>query len=136
MPIQLFFESANIDIEFDEENNWIYVNWKGFQLVDSVKSGCEEILKCVEKYDCPHVLNDNTLVSGVWAGAAEWGATNWFPRMKVAGVRKFAWIYSPSYFSKLSTDITISYAPDELLKDEFLKTFFNIEEAKSWLHAK
>ncbi|MES2765896.1 MAG: hypothetical protein V4642_08515 [Bacteroidota bacterium] len=133
MPSIRLFESPEIDIEYDEDNKWLYVNWKGFQLVQSVKDGCEKMLEFVKEYKCEKVLNDNTLVKGIWAGAAEWGATNWFPRMKNAGVKQFAWIYSPSFFSKMSTDLTLDVASPQLLEGEFIKTFFSREDAENWL---
>jgi len=133
MPFQQLFVQPNIEIYLDSDNEWLYVNWIGFQMIQNVKDGCEQMLIFVKEYQCSKVLNDNTFVRGVWAGAAEWGATNWFPRMKMAGVRQFAWVYSPSEFSKMSTDLTISRTSADLLKDDFIRTFDNITEARKWL---
>ncbi len=133
MANKQLYESPGIDISYDPDNEWLYVNWKGFQLVQSVKDGCEKMLEFVIEYNCSKVLNDNTLVKGIWAGAAEWGATDWFPRMKKAGVKQFAWIYSPSFFSKMSTDLTLQASSEELLEGDFIKTFFDIEDAENWL---
>lgn len=133
MALQRLYKSSEIEIDLDEAERCLYVNWIGFQLVDSVKNGCEKMLDFVRQYHCSKVLNDNTNVRGIWAGAAEWGATDWFPRMKEAGVKYFAWVYSPSFYSKMSTDVTIENASEELLANNFIRTFFDYKEAQQWL---
>ncbi len=42
------FEAKNIVIEFDKQQ-YLYVNWKGFQTVDIIKSGCEKMLELLKK---------------------------------------------------------------------------------------
>jgi hypothetical protein len=134
MNFKRLHASPELDIDLDLKNKCLYANWKGFQLIESVKNGCEKMLLFLQKHDCHHVLNDNTNVSGVWSGASEWVATDWFPRMKDAGLKKFAWVYSPSYFSRLSTDKTLEATPPELLKENIIEVFTDIEEAREWLN--
>ncbi len=40
MNREKLYTSKNVDIEFDEQGNFMYANWKGFQTVDNVKYGC------------------------------------------------------------------------------------------------
>jgi hypothetical protein len=61
-------------------------------------------------------------------GAAEWGSTNWFPRVYAAGVEKFAWIVSPNIFSQMSTEAT-----QVKNKNDKTRTFDDIVEATNWL---
>jgi len=124
----LLWAKTNIQIYYDEEDQWLYVNWLGFQTVESVMIGCEKMLKLMKENDCGKILNDNTYVEGMWSGAARWGAYNWFPRMRENGLEWFAWIYAHSTLSKLSTDKTLS-----LMEPDYIRTFYDLEEAKTWL---
>ncbi|WNG40591.1 hypothetical protein F0U61_48060 [Archangium violaceum] len=110
MGRRLLHASEHIDIHHAESEGWLYVDWKGYQSVDMVKSGCEELLRHLAALRLSKVLNDNTHVSGIWVGAAYWLATYWFPRMREAGLRHFAWVLSPSRLSQLSTTTTLQHA--------------------------
>ena len=124
----LLFAEKNIQIFYDDQEEWLYVNWVGFQTVTSVMAGCEKMLEYLKAYKCSKVLNDNSLVDGIWSGAARWGADSWFPRMREAGLEWFAWVYSPSVLSRLSTDKTLS-----LMEPDYIKTFDDPEKARNWL---
>jgi hypothetical protein len=128
MKTELLFKASNIEIHYSQEGKYVYANWKGFQNVDLIKNGCEKLLELMKDKKCYNILNDNTLVTGTWHGASEWGATDWFPRMNKAGLQHFAWVYSPSAFSQISTDKTISSA-----KNDKIKTFGNPQDAQKWL---
>ncbi|CAA9305710.1 MAG: hypothetical protein AVDCRST_MAG56-6489 [uncultured Cytophagales bacterium] len=131
MQKEKLVESKGLDIEFDVEQQYVYVNWKGFHSVESVKSGCEKLLQVLTEKHCKRVLNDNRMVSGPWLGAADWVATDWFPRVYATGVEKFAWIVSPNIFSQMSTEVTQSKN-----KSEVTRTFDDHAKAASWLGVK
>lgn len=128
MKTEILFSAKNLEISYHPEGAYLYANWKGIQTIDAVKAGCEKLLEILKAKRCKCVLNDNTLVSGTFHGAAEWAAEDWFPRMNKAGLKYFAWVYSPSVFSQLSMDKTISSA-----KNETIKTFGNPQDAQKWL---
>lgn len=121
----------NILIEFDHEEGWLYVNWCGYQNYDTVMEGCEKVLELLLQIGCTKVLNDNTNVEGIWSGASKWMGQDWLVRMQAAGLKCFAWVYSPSAFSRLSADKTLRYTEDL----SFIKTFDDIEAASDWLRA-
>ena len=106
----------------------MYVNWKGFHSVESVKTGCEKLLQVLTEQQCKHVLNDNRMVSGPWMGAAEWVVTDWFPRVYATGVEKFAWIVSANIFSQMSTEATQARN-----KNDKTRTFNDVAKAAQWL---
>jgi hypothetical protein len=106
----LLFQQSNLDLWWDEVNQWLYADWKGSQAVEEVKFGCEQMLRMLKLKNADSVLNDNTNVEGTWGGAAEWLATDWFPRMRAAGLRHFAWVSSSCRFSQVSTDATLARA--------------------------
>lgn len=128
MAEELLYQETYIEVSSEEEEKWIYANWIGFQTVATVKAGCEKILQALERKGYAKVLNDNTQVQGIWSGASEWVAVDWFPRMRTAGMTCFAWVYSPSVFSQLSTDKTLNHT-----NEGFVKTFYDATQAKSWL---
>ncbi|WP_034256589.1 hypothetical protein [Adhaeribacter aquaticus] len=130
MALEVLVRKPFIEISYDTEGKWIYANWLGFNTVRTVKEGCEDILQALKQYSSDRVLNDNTHVQGIWSGASEWVAVDWFPRMRDAGMKWFGWVYSPSVFSQLSTDKTLNHT-----NEGFVKTFYDYEHAAQWLRS-
>jgi hypothetical protein len=126
----MVFEEKFLTLEFDNNNNWIYANWKGYQTVEGIKAGCNKMLEIVKTKGCEKILNDNTKVLGTFTATSEWAADYWFPQLINAGLKSFAWVYSPDVFGKFSIQKTI-----ELSKDSPIQTFGNINEAKNWLNS-
>lgn len=124
----LLYQQNHIEIYWDEGDKWLYANWIGYQSVEEVKKGCEQILRLLMARNADAVLNDHSNVEGIWLGAAEWLGKDWLPRMRSAGMRHFAWVYSPSRFSQLSTDTSVQAAPPGIVH-----LFWTMEEARRWL---
>ncbi|WP_114784806.1 hypothetical protein [Botryobacter ruber] len=131
MRNEILYRETYIAIEFNPADDWIYVNWRGYVNYDTVTAGCEQILHCMQEKHCYKVLNDNTNVEGIWSGASRWVGEDWFPRMKAAGLKHFAWIYSPSTFSRLSTDKALRHTVDI----DLIRTFDSLEAAQYWLRS-
>lgn len=129
-----FFSEDYISIDYSHANGWIFVDWKGYQTEKSVMTGCEKMLEAMEKFACSKVLNDNTNVLGIWTPAAAWVGSNWFPRMITSGLRQFAWVYSPSAFSRVSTDESLKHTPAP--RPDIIRTFYRIDDAREWLSLK
>lgn len=128
---ELLFRNNFIAIELDPQDGWMYVNWRGYVSHHDVIAGCEQILLLLKQNQCTQILNDNTLVEGMWSAAAKWGGEVWFPALREAGLRQFAWVYSPSVLSRLSTDKTIKNTDTPT----YIRTFDDIELAKDWLRS-
>jgi hypothetical protein len=124
---RLLYASEHIDIHHDMDG-WIYADWKGYQSVEMVKSGCDEILHHMAELRLSKVLNDNTNVTGIWVGASYWVAVNWFPRMREAGLRYFAWVQSPSRLSRISATTTIEHT-----NPGTAELFDDVPSASEWL---
>ena len=118
----------NLVIQYYPQDQWLFAEWIGKQNFHTVTSGCEILLEALKEYNCKKVLNDNSLVTGTWSEAAEWGAEDWFPRMEQAGLKYFAWIYSPDYYSQMSMDKTL-----QLFKNTTIVTFPDKSSASEWL---
>ena len=93
--------------------------------------GLRKMLEALQMFGLSKVLNDNTHVIGIWTPAAAWVGNNWMPRMKAAGLKHFAWIYSPSRLSQVSTNESIQHT----MLPDFIQTFYTIEEGQSWLQS-
>lgn len=130
MPLIVLFAENFLEISFDPNADVLYCNWKGYQSVASVRAGCEAMLKFSSEKKLVKILNDNTNVLGIWRSAADWMATDWFPRMKNAGMQAFAWVYSSSRLSQISTDDTLAMIDPGLYG---IKLFYEKAEAQAWL---
>ncbi|MGV3741345.1 MAG: response regulator [Burkholderiaceae bacterium] len=130
MPLIPLFVENFIEVSFDPKTQALYANWKGYQSVASIRVGCEAMLKFLDEKKLRKVLNDNTNVLGIWRSAAEWMAMDWFPRMKDAGMDAFAWVYSSSRLSQISTDDTLAMLDPGKYG---IKLFHDKAEAQTWL---
>lgn len=126
---ETYYEGSFIRIYYRKDAHYIDVEWLGYQNYDSVVKGCEIMLNLMQKNSCTRVLNDNSLVKGNWSEASDWGASVWFPAMADAGLKKFAWIYSPSTFSRIAANKSLPSDYDAVQ----VAFFDNREAALSWL---
>ena len=126
---EILYRSSFIVIEFNHADNWLCVSWRGTVTQHDVVAGCMEILRLLKEYKVMDVLNDNTQVEGMWSGAAKWVGESWFPELREAGLKRFAWVYSPSILSRLSTDKALKNTENPC----YIQTFDDIELAKDWL---
>ena len=129
MSLQTLLEAPHITISYDHQHNWLVADWSGNQDLTSVQHGAGEILRLMSLQRCHKVLNDNTNVTSMWSEAAEWGGKVWFPAMEAAGLEYFAWVYSPNVYSRLSTDLTLQFAP----AGSVVATFDDRATAQAWL---
>ena len=123
------YQNEHIAIVQDSENEWLEVDWKGFQTIEQVKAGGMKMLEMLADSGFHKVLNDNTNVLGTWSEASDWAGQEWFPMMEKAGLRYFAWVYSPSAFSRLSAEKAV----DVKVGDTIVQFFTDTDSAKDWL---
>jgi two-component system CheB/CheR fusion protein len=126
---QTYYEGSFIRMYYREDEHYMEVEWLGYQNYDSVVKGCEIMLNLMQKNKCTRILNDNSLVKGNWSEASDWGASVWFPAMAAAGLKKFAWIYSPSTFSRIAANKSLPSDYDAVQ----VAFFDNKEAALNWL---
>lgn len=131
MTLTELYRESFLTISHDSEAAVLHADWKGYQSVDSIKQGCEGMLELMVRHQAFRILNDNTHVVGIWRFAAEWMAGDWFPRMKQAGMEQFAWIYSPTKLSQVSTDETLSLMDPDSFN---VRIFNDVAGATAWLN--
>lgn len=124
------YSDTSINILLDSDTQILHAYWKGYQSMNTATQGCAHMLDLMVQHKAFHILNDNTDVRGLWMGAAEWAAKEWFPRMKESGMQRFAWIYSPAKFSQISADTAIVLLEPEEIG---VKVFHDKAAALAWL---
>ena len=129
MSLQLLLHEPHIAISYDHLNDWLCADWQGEQNLRSVQQGGHDMLRLLSQQRCHKVLNDNRNVTGMWSEAAEWAGKDWFPAMVAAGLRYFAWVYSPNVYSRLSTDLTLQFTRGNVV----VATFDDVATARAWL---
>lgn len=123
------YRDPGLDIAYIAEGKYLQLNWKGFHSLHTIRAGCLKLADVLLNYDCHMVLNDNTNVMGSWEDAAEWVGKECFPMLENAGLKYFAWVYSPSTFSRLSADLVIETKKGDVV----IQTFEDDEHARKWL---
>ena len=123
----LLFQQTNIAISWDD-HGWLYADWIGPQSFDEIVEGCEQILRLVHHKPAESVLNDNTHAESIANDAVEWIAREWFPRIRQAGLQRFAWVRGPSGLTDAAAEAALKSAPPGLAN-----LFWTLGEAEAWL---
>lgn len=127
MPI-LLYQQSNVEVFWDEKEKWLYVNWTGPQSTAELQRDYEQLLRLLVARNADSVLNDHTNVEGSVITLSEWGAPEWFARMRQAGLRNFAWVFAPDRISQVTVDgIMEASAPGNT------RIFWSVPEAVNWL---
>lgn len=124
-----FYKDDSITITYNQAERRLDVDWIGFHDLKSIKPGCMRMLDMLKTNHIHKVVNDNTHVLGTWSDAVEWAGTEWLPMMEKAGLKYFAWIYSPSAFSKLSAQKSV----DVTVGNVTIQFFTDLPLAESWI---
>jgi two-component sensor histidine kinase len=125
----VFYQDNTITIAYNATQTRLDVDWTGFQDMDSVQKGCMLMRDMLSHNNCHKVVNDNRNVQGTWSEAAEWVGEEWMPMMEKAGLRYFAWIFSPSAFSQLSAKKSI-----DVMQGNVVTQFFTeLAAAEEWI---
>jgi hypothetical protein len=125
----LDFKQAAIDINFNEQQKCLVLNWSGFHNKYSVRDGCLKALQLLEEYQCHKILNNNAGVLGGWMDACDWIVDEWFPVAQSAGLKYVAWVHSNCTFSNLSAKYTFN----AFKSDVITKQFSDAQQGLNWL---
>ena len=127
-----FYRDQHITITYNDELEALHVDWTGFQNLTTIQHGGKLMIEMLKKHKVRKILNDNTGVLGKWSEASEWVGMKLFPQLEKAGLKYFAWIYSPSGFSQLSAKKSV----DVMLGNITTQLFTSIEAGTKWLTEK
>src|SRR5688572_5720610 len=99
MQNRLLYKEPNLDIEYNVLTDIIIANWHGEQSEETIMNGYEIILQKIKDHYAKALLDNHSEISGLWAGASEWVARQWFPRARQIGLKFIATIFSERKFS-------------------------------------
>ena len=125
-----FYQDEHITITYNQSQERLDTDWTGFQNMDSVQHGCMIILKMIIKNNCYKIVNDNTHVQGTWSEASEWVGEIFFNLLEDAGIKYFAWVFSPSVFSQLSAKKSVDIAVGNITTQFFTEVVL----AEEWIN--
>ncbi len=120
-------------LEYLEDKGIFYAAWFGSYLsVEQVKQGALLFLDEISSHPTSKLMNDNRQLEGVWDEANEWLATEWMPAVIVKGLKKFAHIYSPDLYARLSAEFMQDNSR-QFPEGFDILLFDNQEDAEEWL---
>jgi hypothetical protein len=114
---------------YDNENNWLYLNWIGYISKENVIKGAELALKLIQENNITYLLNDNRELQGPWGDTGDWLETYVIPKAMAAGLLYFAHVLSPGIAGALSAQDLHR----RLVGTLNMQLFGNIEKATAWL---
>lgn len=123
------FGKVFLTMEYEPTSQLIYNRWQGYLTLENVKSGANTGLELLVETRCPHLLNDNTAVTGPWDHAVAWIAQDWTPRAIAAGLTHFAHVVDAKSFAALSAE-AMSSGVAGLFE---MRIFGDAEAARKWL---
>ena len=119
-------------LEYDQDNEWLYANWIGYQTVENIKKGVAAAGSLYRRFPYSKVLNDNRSLIGPWDKANEWLQQELAPDASPISIKFIAHVISPGIFGQLSVqDLQI-----RLINKIEIKLFEDIERAQDWLKNK
>lgn len=125
---EVLYTNEFLKVSVGEDNAYLFADWSGILDATKARTGCLAVLNCLKVHPTTKILNNNSKVTGHYPGAIEWVGSVWFPSMYKLGVRWFAWVYSPEFYTQLGTDQIIS-----LSSLVTIETFYDLDSARHWL---
>ncbi len=132
-PGEILYRADCIEVSYHTEHQYLYIEWIGSLNLHLVRQHGEKVLSLLSKKGCTKILNNNTLVRGPWLDACPYLAEDLLPRLKEAGLKYLAWVYSPNMYSQHSTDQTLDAANRSIKKR--INIFYTVEMAQEWLNS-
>jgi hypothetical protein len=127
MHLQPLVDTDGILIAYDQDNGWLYVDWKGVHTPESSRLGCIMMLECLRQRPCPKILNDNSSIIRTEFHLTEW-SMHWLRDMHAAGLEALAWVYPQHFNSRAATESTLGR-----ITQPILATFDDLATAYLWL---
>ncbi len=127
-----FYQDSAITISYNNKYERLDTDWKGFQNMETMQKGCMLILEMLTNNNCYKIVNDNRNVLGTWSEASEWVGEKFFPMMEKSGIKYFAWVFSPSVFSRLSAKKSVDMAVGNIIT----QFFTDKAKAEEWINSR
>lgn len=129
MPIELLLTSDVLDLHYDHENAWLYLDWKGPQELELVQAACQEVMGFVRQTGAQKALNDNTHITETSWELAQWVGYEFLPQVTAAGLEYVAWVCSPLLSCRTNLSLMSSFSDQK----PQVAIFDEIAAAYGWL---
>ncbi len=127
----LFFENKNLTINYDKDQAYLLLIWKGFIPSTEFRALACEIIKAVENTKVQKILSDNTEWKIISPNDYSWAASHWFPKAEQSGVTHMATVLSKDTFNRLAERTVQNMAEVNNMR---IQNFEHIKEAVDWLN--
>ena len=129
MPPTLLLTSEVVDVYHDQENGWLYLDWKGPQELALVQAACQHLSTFLQQTGVQKVLNDNTHITRTSWELVKWVAYDYLPQTGRDGLHCVAWVQSPSPSCRGNLDLMDDFASHM----PQVAIFDDLAEAYTWL---
>jgi len=116
------------EVYFDQDNNWVFVDWVGELTLEAVQHTCLGIAYCFLGHYYPRVLNSNANVTAVSWDVAQWLSSEYLPALRLTGVEQMAWVVPQSLRARSRVLDTVNLFPHIAIN-----LFDDVESAVTWL---
>ncbi|SHJ37383.1 hypothetical protein SAMN02745146_2955 [Hymenobacter daecheongensis DSM 21074] len=127
MNLHPLVNTESLFIAYDQDNDWLYADWKGIHTQASAQAGCEQILQCLKLRPCRKILNDNSNVFRAEFRLTGWGLS-WLHELGSLGLECLAWVYAPDFKARQDAEALLP-----LITQPVLATFDDLASACWWL---
>ena len=129
MPPTLLLTSEVVDVYHDQENGWLYLDWKGPQELALVQAACQHLSTFLRQTGVGKVLNDNTHITRTSWELVKWVAYDYLPQTGRDGLHYVAWVQSPLPSCRGNLDLMDDFASQK----PQVAIFDDLAEAYTWL---
>lgn len=129
MTIDPLLTSDILDVHYDEENAWLYLDWKGPQDLATVQAACGQLTAIIQQTNAHKALNDNTHITETSWELVEWVAQDYLARAATAGIEYVAWVRSPLLACCSNIEHMSAFSDSRPV----VALFDNLAEAYEWL---
>ncbi|MGI4865404.1 MAG: hypothetical protein ACRYFZ_15890 [Janthinobacterium lividum] len=116
------------EVYFDQENEWIFVDWAGELTLHAVQHTCLGIARCFLDHYYPRVLNSNAQVTSVSWDVPQWLGSAFLPALRLTGVEQMAWVVPAALRARNRVLDTVN-----LVHHIAIDLFEDVESAVTWL---
>ena len=103
MQLRTIIDTPGISIGYDDDNQWLYVDWKGEHDPDSSWAACGLMLEAMQGFPSAKILNDNSNITRTTMQLSA-RSLEWLARMHAAGLCYLAWVMPRELHSRRTTE--------------------------------
>ncbi|MDF7815254.1 hypothetical protein [Hymenobacter sp. YC55] len=126
-----FNSGGNCVLHYEESEQWLYATWSGLIGNHEAMQGALSYLDKVATHPSAFLLNNNLALQGPWFNSAEWLEHAWLPQAQRLGLRYIAHVVQ----ADKGVDILTLTNSTQLSGSLELQLFYDLAEAKHWLHS-